>query len=108
MAPKKEVQTFESALERIEQIAARMETGEFPLDQLIQAYEEGLGLIRYCSERLDEAEKRLETITRNASGQPKGLATVQKDPEIPPSTPAEGSGSEEDSSSAGDSAARLF
>jgi len=105
---KKETHTFESALERIEQIAAQMETGELPLDQLIVVYEEGLALIRYCSERLDDAEKRLETITRNAAGQPKALATVQKVPEIPPSTPAETSGNEGDSSGAGSSAARLF
>ncbi len=68
MAQKKNPQTFESALERIEQIAAQMETGELPLEQLMDHYEEGLRLVRFCSERLEEAEKRLEAITRDAAG----------------------------------------
>jgi exodeoxyribonuclease VII small subunit len=108
MAPRKTPQTFESALERIEQIAAQMETGEVPLEQLVVIYEEGLGLVRFCSERLEEAEKRLQTITRDAAGKPSGLATVQNPEEIPPSTPPESSGTEEDSSSDGDPPARLF
>jgi len=108
MAAKKNTQTFESALERIEQIAARMETGELPLDDLIIAYEEGLRLIRFCSERLDDAEKRLETITRDATGQPAGLAAAPR--QIPSSTPPESSVTEEDASGAeGPSGpARLF
>jgi exodeoxyribonuclease VII small subunit len=94
VAAKKNSPTFESALERVEQIAARMETGELPLDDLIVAYEEGLRLIRFCSERLDEAEKRLQTISRDASGQPQGLAPMPE--EIPSSTPPETSATEED------------
>jgi exodeoxyribonuclease VII small subunit len=107
MAPKKNNPTFESALERVEQIAARMETGDLPLDDLIRVYEEGLHLIRFCSERLDEAEKRLQVITRNAAGQPQGLATIQSPEEIPSSTPPETSGTQEDSGGPSD-AARLF
>jgi exodeoxyribonuclease VII small subunit len=106
MAQKKNTPTFESALERLEQIAARMENGDLPLEDLIVAYEEGLRLIRSCSERLDEAEKRLETITRDAAGQPRGLAPIPG--ENTSSTPPETSATEEDASAAGDSPARLF
>jgi exodeoxyribonuclease VII small subunit len=98
MAPKKTPQTFESALERVEQIAAQMETGDLPLDHLVRVYEEGLRLVRFCSERLEEAEKRLQVITRDATGQPQGLEAVQNPGEIPPSTPPESSVTEEDSS----------
>jgi exodeoxyribonuclease VII small subunit len=110
MAPKKTTQTFESALDRIEQIAARMETGELPLEELVVVYEEGLRLVRFCSQRLDEAEKRLQTITRDAAGQPQGLAAVENPSEIPSSTPPETSGTEEDSSGSRGSSdpARLF
>jgi exodeoxyribonuclease VII small subunit len=106
MPQKKEPQTFEAALERIEQIAARMETGDLPLDDLLVAYEEGLRLIRFCSQRLDAAEKRLETITRDASGQPQGAAPG----EIPSSTPPENPATEEDASGSGSPSgpARLF
>jgi exodeoxyribonuclease VII small subunit len=109
MAPKKNTQTFESALERIEHIAAQMETGEMPLDDLVVVYEEGLQLIRFCSGRLEEAEKRLQTITRDAAGQPQGLATIQSPEEIPSSTPPETSVTDESSGTAGPSdPARLF
>ena len=108
MAPKKETETFETALARVEKIAAQMESGDLPLEQLVVVYEEGLRLIRFCSERLEEAEKRLQTISRDSAGQPQGLATVQSPEEIPSSTPPGPSGTHGDSSSAGDSPARLF
>lgn len=108
MPQKKEPQTFESSLARIEQIAARMEAGDLPLDDLIVAYEEGLRLIRFCSQRLDDAEKRLEAITRDSAGQPRGIAPVSG--EIPPSTPPENPVTEEDASGSGSPSgpARLF
>jgi exodeoxyribonuclease VII small subunit len=110
MPQKKDTQTFESALERIEQIASRMETGELPLEELIVVYEEGLRLIRFCSGRLDDAEKRLQTITRNAAGEPQGLATIQDPAEIPSSTPPESSGTEPNTGGSQDPSApvRLF
>lgn len=98
MPQKKTSQSFESALERIEQIAAQMEAGELPLDELVRIYEEGLRLVRFCSERLEDAEKRLMVITRDATGQAQGLATVQNPAEIQPSTPPESSDTQEDSS----------
>jgi exodeoxyribonuclease VII small subunit len=108
MPQKKNAQTFESALERIEQIAAQMETGEMPLEQLVEAYEEGLKLVRFCAERLDEAEKRLEAITRDSAGRATGPAPVKDPEEIPVSTPTEDSGTEADSRGGGEGPARLF
>jgi exodeoxyribonuclease VII small subunit len=95
MAQKKDSQTFESALERVEKIAAQMETGELPLEELVVVYEEGLRLIQFCSARLEEAEKRLQTITRNAAGEPQGLAPILEPGEIPSSTPHPSSATEE-------------
>ena len=97
-AKKEPKPTFESALARVEQIAAQMETGDLPLEELVTAYEEGLRLLRFCSERLEVAEKRLETITRDAAGRPQGLATVSTTEEIPSSTTPDSSGTGEDSS----------
>jgi exodeoxyribonuclease VII small subunit len=98
MAQKKNTETFESALGRLEQIASQMESGDLPLEDLVRVYVEGLRLIRFCSERLDEAEKRLQVITRDAAGQPQGIAPIQNPEEIPPSTPPETSVTQEDSS----------
>ncbi len=101
MPPKKEPQTFEAALERVENIAAQMESGEMPLEDLVVVYEEGLKLVQFCTARLDEAEKRLQTITRNAAGEPQGLATIQNPGEIPPSTSPESSATEDKSGGQG-------
>ncbi len=98
MPPRKNVETFESALARVEQIAGQMETGDLPLDDLVRVYEEGLRLIRFCSERLEEAEKRLQVITRDAAGRPQGVASVRNPDEIQPSTPPETSANQDDSS----------
>ena len=101
MPPKKEPQTFEAALERVENIAAQMESGEMPLEDLVVVYEEGLKLVQFCTARLDEAEKRLQTITRNAAGEPQGLAAIQNPGEIPPSTSQESSATEDKSGGQG-------
>lgn len=108
MAEKKNTQTFESALERIELLAARMEKNDLPLEELITAYEEGLGLIRFCTERLDQVEKRLQVITHNAAGQVTGIASVENPDEIAASTPSAASGTGKDSGKAGSSGVRLF
>ena len=59
--------TFESALERLEQIVEEMEGDRLPLEELLGRYEEGTHLVKVCQERLNTAEKRIELITRNAS-----------------------------------------
>ncbi len=69
-AAKPAEQTFESAIERLEQIVDEMESDKMPLEQLLERYEEGTGLVKVCQDRLESAEKRIEIITRNASGKP--------------------------------------
>ncbi|MEY2599520.1 MAG: Exodeoxyribonuclease 7 small subunit [Verrucomicrobiota bacterium] len=61
--------TFESALERLEQIVEEMEGDRLALEDLLSRYEEGTRLVKVCQHRLDAAEKRIELITRDASGE---------------------------------------
>ena len=63
-------QTFESAIERLEQIVEAMESDKMPLEELLTRYEEGTRLVKTCQQKLEAAEKRIEIITRNASGKP--------------------------------------
>jgi exodeoxyribonuclease VII small subunit len=60
--------TFEDALARLEQIVDRLEQGNLPLEESLKAYEEGVGLARRCARYLDEAERRIELLTRDESG----------------------------------------
>ena len=54
--------TFETALERLRTIVEGLERGELTLDESIARYEEGMKLSQWLTQRLDEAEKRVERL----------------------------------------------
>ena len=60
--------SFEKDLKRLEDIVANLEEGDVPLDDSMKLFEEGVKLSRLCSERLDKAEKKIEIITADKSG----------------------------------------
>jgi len=68
MAQKSEKPTLESAMARVSEIVSEMEDGDLPLETLIVRYEEGVGLVKFCQEKLDAAEKRIQIISRDARG----------------------------------------
>jgi len=53
---------FEDALEKLENIVREMETGAMPLDSALKSFEEGIRLIRFCSTKLDESQRRVEQL----------------------------------------------
>jgi exodeoxyribonuclease VII small subunit len=53
---------FEDALEKLEDIVRKMETGDMPLEESMKSFEEGIKLIRFCSARLEETQKRVEVL----------------------------------------------
>jgi len=55
---------FEEALGRLEDIVKRMEAGEMSLEESLKAFEEGIKLVRLCSRKLDEAERRVEILLK--------------------------------------------
>ncbi len=59
---------FEEALEKLEQIVETLEAGTLPLEESLKAFEEGVGLARRCARYLEDAEKRIEVLTRDESG----------------------------------------
>ena len=54
--------TFEEAQKELEEIVRRLETGEAPLDEALKLWERGEELYRFCRERLDGAEGRIEEL----------------------------------------------
>src|SRR5271154_285755 len=60
--------TFESAIQQLEKIVADMEEAELPLEDVLKKYEEGTRLVRFCSQKLDEAEKKIEILTKKKDG----------------------------------------
>lgn len=58
----KKEQTFETALERLEQIVAQLESGDVPLEEAMTLYEEGVRLSTLCQTKLSAAEKKMDEI----------------------------------------------
>jgi exodeoxyribonuclease VII small subunit len=54
--------SFEEDLARLEDIVRKLEGGDMPLEKALALYEEGLGLSKRCSGRLDQAQARIESI----------------------------------------------
>jgi exodeoxyribonuclease VII small subunit len=65
MAKKK---TFEQAMKQLEQIVQDLESGDMPLEKAIKTFEEGIQLSKFCSEKLDETEKRITILMQNSEG----------------------------------------
>ena len=66
MARKKE--KFEEALQKLEAIVAQMEEGDLHLEETLKAFEEGVKLARFCANKLDEAERKVEKLMRDQAG----------------------------------------
>ena len=60
--------TFEQALAELEQIVAKLESGQAPLDDSIRMYERGAALKAHCEKRLEAARLRVEKIVMGAGG----------------------------------------
>lgn len=67
---------FERAIEELETIIKRLEEGKVPLEESVAIYERGEALKQRCEELLKAAEARVEKITTDASGKPKGTAPL--------------------------------
>jgi exodeoxyribonuclease VII small subunit len=55
---------FEDALEKLEAIVKKLETGELTLEESLKAFEEGIRLTRLCTGKLDDAERRVEVLLK--------------------------------------------
>jgi exodeoxyribonuclease VII small subunit len=63
-----EFKDFEQALKRLEEIVADLEKGELPLEKALELFEEGMKISRLCGERLEEAERKVETLIKDGQG----------------------------------------
>ncbi len=69
MTADKKSKTFEASMERLEQIVGDMEGGALDLDKMIASFEEGQGLIQFCSKKLDEVERKVEKLVTKGGAQ---------------------------------------
>ena len=72
--------TFEKAMKKLEQIVQELESGDQPLEKAIKKFEEGVQLSKFCSETLDETEKKIKILLQDQQG------NVTEKPFIPEET----------------------
>jgi len=63
-----EKKKFEEALEELEKVVERLESGELSLDDSLAAFEEGVGLVQFCNRKLTEVEKKIELLVKDKDG----------------------------------------
>jgi len=56
--------SYEEALRKLEVIASKLEDGEIPLEESINAFQEGIALSRYCREKLAEIEFKVDYLLK--------------------------------------------
>ena len=59
---------FEAALDELETIAARLEEGGAPLDEMTAMYERGAALVEYCKNRLNAARGKIQKLEKQTLG----------------------------------------
>ena len=59
---------FEAAMQRLEDIVQRLEGGELLLEESLQAFEEGMKLVKFCSQKLEEVEKKVTVLVEEGGG----------------------------------------
>lgn len=62
MSKKIQEPEFEEALEKLENLVASMESGDIPLADLVEKFEEGSKLVKVCEDRLKQAELRIQKL----------------------------------------------
>ena len=83
---------------KVEATVSAMENAELPLDSIIDHYEKGMRLVATCGKHLDAAEKKIELLTKKASGEiaVSSLETGEDVPNVTPASDSASSSSEED------------
>ena len=62
---------FESSLKDLEKIVSKLESGDLGLDESIMEFEKGINHAKFCHEKLDEAERKIEILQKGDSGKVK-------------------------------------
>lgn len=56
--------SFEKALEKLEKLVTEMESGELSLEKMMNHFEEGTELVKYCEGKLNEVEQKIEVLVK--------------------------------------------
>ena len=62
-------QTLEQSFEKLEEILGRLGQPDISLDESLKVYNEGIKLVRNCSQQLDKVEKQIIILNDGEGGQ---------------------------------------
>jgi exodeoxyribonuclease VII small subunit len=57
--------SYEAALDELETLVDRLESGQLPLDQLLTGYQRGAELLKFCRDRLEAVETQIKVLEGN-------------------------------------------
>jgi exodeoxyribonuclease VII small subunit len=57
--------SYEAALQELEQLVSRLESGDMPLEQLLTQYQRGAELLKFCRDRLEAVENQVKVLDGN-------------------------------------------
>ncbi len=60
--------SFEAGLAELESVVKQLESGDLPLDKALELFEKGMQVSEACRKQLEEAETRVEILTRRGGG----------------------------------------
>lgn len=60
--------SFEEAMEQLEKIVERLESGDVPLETAIELFQEGMKLSQLCGGKLEQVERKIELLIETEQG----------------------------------------
>jgi exodeoxyribonuclease VII small subunit len=60
--------SFEEAMEQLEAIVAKLESGDVPLEQAIELFQQGMKLSQLCGSKLEQVERKIEMLIESEQG----------------------------------------
>jgi exodeoxyribonuclease VII small subunit len=73
--------TFKEAIEELEKITDSLESGELELEKSLALFERGVELIKYCQDKLDGAQAKVELLVDSLSGEIEAAALEESEEE---------------------------
>jgi len=61
-------ESYESAQQELEALVVRLESGQMPLDELLQGYQRGAALLAFCRQRLQAIESQIQQLENTSAG----------------------------------------
>ena len=54
--------SYEAAVQELEQLVSRLESGDLPLEQLLSGYQRGAELLKFCRDKLEAVEGQIKVL----------------------------------------------